>query len=71
MFWLRNKKNNFPGRTLIWRPVNNIGTAKKTELIEMKLTSIDQRNVLDQHPAVLIYLLGGLSSVIGEAKLFT
>ena len=21
MFWLRNKKNNFPVRTLIWRPV--------------------------------------------------
>ena len=22
MFWLRNTKNNFPVRTLIWRPVS-------------------------------------------------
>ena len=35
MFWLRNKKNKFPVRTLIWRPEftsTEVGTEGWTEM---------------------------------------
>ena len=34
MFWLRNKKNNFPLHTLIWRPeIRHKRHGKETQLI--------------------------------------
>ena len=29
MFWMRNEENNFPIRTLIWRPDGSEGRGKK------------------------------------------
>ena len=45
---------------------NDIGMTTELDLIQMKLTSIERPNVLNQHPATLNYLLGDFSSVIGD-----
>ena len=42
MFWLQNKKNNFPVRTLIWRP-EELTSQKQLQCMPYKLEEVEDR----------------------------
>ena len=43
MYWMRNKENNFPIHTLIWRPVTDTWTGWKTSEYGILINSAGQR----------------------------
>ena len=46
MFWLKNKKNNFQVRTLIWRPVRNILSALLKTFKTKKMIAQDKPKII-------------------------
>ena len=53
MFWLRNKKNNFQMRTLIWRPVNYFDCSNELTINDILCPYF--RRTLDASKMCIIY----------------